>query len=182
MTTAEWLKINTSFCSRCTIGLLFQFLPSFCSLCPSLFCYCSPINKEATSYIICPRGAQRRSAPHVEAKRSCFLLNVQKWITILSRCLQDRSHDLRPFRDSSTCRETWCTGQRRRRIYSSMSLSFFTFSLTCGEVLIYLPTLSFFLSSSHSITSSLLHTHTRTHILFPITDVPFHQMKTKAKL
>ena len=95
---------------------------------------------------------------------------------------------------------------RRRRIYSAVILSFLTFSLTFPVsrpvvewgVSIYLPTLSlfplsFFPSCLRSITSArslslslslslpLPHTHT-THILFPITDVPFHQMKTKAKL
>ena len=89
---------------------------------------------------------------------------------------------------------------RRRRIYSAMILSSLTFSLTHPVsrpvvewgVSIYLPTLSlfpltFFPSRLRSITSSLSlslsHTHSHTtHILFPITDVPFHQMKTKAKL
>lgn len=56
-----------------------------------------------------------------------------------------------------------------------MLLSFFPLvSLLLKYVLSLLPTLF--------LTNSLTQSHTHTsHILFPITDVPFHQMKSKAK-
>ena len=125
-----------------------------------------------------PCGTQRCSAPRVRAKRSCFLSNVQKWITVLMSCLRDWSHDLRPFWVSSTCRETQRSRQRRRRrIYSTMISSFLTFPLTYSVsrptvkwgVLIYLPTLSPFPSFSFCLPLTpscplfYPHTHTHTH-------------------
>lgn len=134
---------------------------------------------------MCPCGTQRCWAARAEAKRPCFLLNGQKWITMwtdpMIYSLSGSLQHAEKHGAQGSVREKYTVPWSYHFSLTLWLCQWAHGEVGCIDLFIYPLSFSLFSAVSllHYWILSLTHT---LHIPFPITDVPFHQMKTKAKL